>query len=108
MRAQVFSIDFVVATTILLLGLGIALQTVDLVQKDADTYANMQTNNAETVAEGLMRSVEGFANHSPYCFRYSNGTSTCGGFSCAFNTFTATRLVNCEGAVCSMEVRTCE
>ena len=108
MKAQIFSIDFVMASAILLLAFGITLQTVDLAQKSADVYAALDTNNVEIIAQNLTVPIDGFRNYSPYCWKRSDGTeNTCGGFSCNGSVFTATRLVKCGGEVCSIEVRSC-
>lgn len=108
MKAQVFSIDFVMASAILLLSLGIALQTIDLAQKNADVYASLNTNNVETIAANLTSRIPGFQNHTPYCFKTSDvSQNTCGGFSCNGSIFTATRLYKCGEAPCSLEVRAC-
>ncbi len=108
MKAQVFSIDFVMASAILLLSLGIVLQTIDLAQKNADVYASLNTNNVEIIARNLTAKIPGFQNYTPYCWKKSDGTeNTCGGFSCNGSIFTATRLYKCGDNPCSLEVRTC-
>ncbi|MFH1200546.1 MAG: hypothetical protein V1708_05765 [Candidatus Micrarchaeota archaeon] len=112
MRAQVFSIDFVMASAILLLCLGIALQVTDMAQRNASQYAALQTNNAEAIAANLTaggQGIPGFRNYTPYCFKRSGfpNENTCGGFSCVGNTHAAIRLVNCAGAPCTIEVRAC-
>ncbi|MBU1197798.1 hypothetical protein KJ765_04795 [Candidatus Micrarchaeota archaeon] len=112
MKGQVFSIDFVLAIAVLSLSLGIALQMVDLSQKSADSYAELQTNQAEMIAMNITNPTNGFNSATPYCRRYSNGTDGCLIFQCVERTFVAQRLVECgpsgSQGPCLLEVRTCE
>ncbi len=107
MKGQIFSIDFVLAIAVLSLSLGIALQTMDLAQKNGDVYAQLHSNQAELIAQNWTYNTRNFSNTSPYCLQFSNGSGDCSAFACTENTFTAQRLVECPQGVCLLEVRTC-
>ncbi|MEK6953422.1 MAG: hypothetical protein AABX01_00315 [Candidatus Micrarchaeota archaeon] len=125
MRAQLFSMDFVIAMAILTIAIGVTLQTVDNFQKRVQFIEGAQTNNAEMIAQAYVSnstgppwSIPGFANATPYCYQFSNTTGNCdlgGGFKCPKNTFTATRLLRCTNTAlpagyyaCSIQIRACE
>ncbi len=115
-RGQIFSIDFVLAIAILSLALAIALQTVDLAQRNAGIYARLQTDNAEMIAQNYTNGTAGFVPATAYCVAYRgdhNTTDQCNAvnFQCASNTFVFRRLIECQSPVkepCLLEVRTCE
>ncbi len=95
--------DFVVAISILVLAVGILV----------NTYHFSQNNRAIDFSKGELVSemaVSGYmpARHPDYCLSYSNGTSTCTGFSCTGNVLSSQRIVACPQGFCKMEVRSCE
>ncbi|HLC47468.1 MAG TPA: hypothetical protein VJI13_00180 [Candidatus Norongarragalinales archaeon] len=114
MRAQIFSMDFIIAMAILTVVIGITLQTVDNLQKRVQFIERGQTNNAEVIAQTWVKNASGFENATKYCFLYSNRTGNCNAFSCPDPNFmfTATRFVACRAAgvttPCTITIRTCE
>ena len=105
MKAQIFSMDLLVALALAVTSTALALHCIELVQRSADA------NVGSTVAAALAESI---AAGSPMrvsianCTAYSNGSNYCAGFSCPANTYAYRRIVTCEGgSSCFMEVRTC-
>lgn len=119
MRGQIFSIDFVIAMAILTIVIGVTLQSLDNIQKRVQLMEDLTTNNAEVIAQTFISNSSGFANATPYCFFYSNGTQgplglSCAGFKCQKNVVSATRLTVCRRVgplletVCTINVLACE
>jgi len=107
-RAQVFSLDLLVAAMVLAFTVGAALQLHESAQRSFAADNSGNSNAAEAVADALSAGT-GLDALPDYCFGYSNGTGNCTGFSCpgGSNTFAARRIMNCTGGTCALEVRTC-
>jgi hypothetical protein len=110
-RAQVFTADFLVSCAVLLLIMGLSLNSSEVVLRGALSNALDQGGPAEAVAAKLAAG-QGASNYSPYCFSLSNGSGNCASFSCADGkVLVARRLVACNGSgyggACALEVRQC-
>lgn len=115
-RAQIFSIDFVIAMAILTVTIGVTLQTVDLMQKRVQFVESTQTSNPDIIAQNFIAPISGFVPATPYCYMLSNGTNTCdNAFDCRNGfTYVSQRLIKCKAATtgaiipCVLNIRTCE
>lgn len=103
-RAQLFSLDLLIAIAVFTFSLGVMLQLNELAAKQLT--AMPESNAPETIAEAMAAGQQ-LDNAPPYCFRYSNGTGNCSGFSCPGDVFAARKITDCAGAPCLLEVRTC-
>ena len=116
-RGQIFSIDFLIAVSVLTLAMAIALQTSDLMQKRGTQFAQSQDSLSEAIAQQFVSKAPGFSFPDPalikWCYLYSNSSMgpTSSGCSnlclAAGNIFVAKRLVACGSTACSLEVRVC-
>ncbi len=104
-RAQLFSLDLLIAVAVFTFSIGAALQLHEAAAKNL-AVVSTGSNAAETIAEAL-ESNQSLNYTPPYCARYSNGTENCAGFSCAGNVFAARKIMNCTSGTCLLEVRAC-
>lgn len=109
MKGQLFSMDFLVAVTLVTLALGITLQGLEFSQRGMALRAELANGTAEAIAGAIADNVSGAVTCAApsCCVAFSNGTSSCGSLSCPRDVLTARRLMMCGGSACSVEVRAC-
>jgi hypothetical protein len=108
MRGQSFSFDLVLALLLATITLGAIMHAMELPQRAARWDAQTQPIWAQSVADGLAQGTDTPACAPPTCcVRYSNETDACPALSCPRHVLTAKRLIDCAGAACLLEVRTC-
>lgn len=110
-RAQLFSMDFVIAVAVLAAGIGLLMQSHEFAFRNQALLADAQSNAAQSIADAFVAGVE-LSAAPDHCVSYSNGSTDCQGFSCPKNVFVGRRLALCEGELggqnaCLMEVRAC-
>lgn len=113
-RGQVFTADFIIAVSILVVGLGALLQSAELSERSAAVRVNTFSSLSDPLAE-MIATGKPYLAPTNYCVRYSNGTSyaSCNTFSCDYfggNTFLTQRMVTCTGGTgfCLLRVYTCQ
>ncbi len=114
-RGQIFTADFIIATSLLVVGLGALLQSTQSAQTSAatriQTYSGLSDPLAEMIAQNLAYNAP---LNNNYCVRWGNGTDSCSGFNCDHwggNLLATTRLARCTGTAggyCLLSVYTCE
>ena len=110
-RAQLFSIDFVIAVAVIAAGVGLLMQSHEFAFRNQALLADAQSNAAQSIADAVVAGVE-LSAAPDYCTSFSNGSTDCQGFSCPKNVFVGKRLVLCVSgelveSACVMEVRAC-
>jgi len=105
-KAQIFSLDLLIAVAVLTLSIGAALHFNELASRQMTHAYSSDSNAAATIAEALA-SGQALNSTPEYCFRYSNGTGTCAAFSCTGNVLAARKIIDCGGSACLLEVRAC-
>src|SRR3989338_141432 len=109
-RGILLSLDFVAASAVLVIAIGLIAHTYEISLAGQLQNAGANVNGAATVAELLLKQGPFPAPSQGYCLTYSNGTNTCTQ-ECPSNTQVAQRIVNCEGApegFCTVRVTRCE
>lgn len=111
-RAQLFSADFVIAVSVLILAIGISVHSLDSMQRQAHSISGVTDRTAQSVAQHFVSSIQAGAFKYPpnYCYTFSNGTDTCQTLVCGSTKHTARRVVVCNppGSPCLLEVFVCE
>ncbi len=128
-RAQIFTLDFLIAAALITLAIGFAIQTTDASQKKLQSLAYLQSNAADAIAQAnvsnkalfsapnycaLIRKTD--AVLSDNCTSSEEPIPMPGGFNkyCEDEgnktVFVARRIIQCplENTGCLLEVRTCE
>lgn len=111
-KGQLFTMDLMVAILIATLTIGLLAQFYELNQRNAIQAAELQTNNAETIAESLING-EPISSAVEACSiqRDSSGNNfgDCSSFGIECrNHYVAKRLTKCGSKACVIEVMTCE
>lgn len=113
-KGQIFTADFVIAVSVLVIGLGAILQSSELGITSASNRISISSSLSDPLAAMIVENKT-FIAPNPYCASYSNGTTfgECTNFNCDFqggNTFITQRLIPCESATnsCTLTVFTCQ
>lgn len=108
MRAQLFSMDFIVSIALVTLALGITLQAIEAPARQQAVLIELQNTTSTAIAQRLVAGAAVSCSIPGCCIAYSNGTSSCAALSCPKHVLRTQRLMLCSAnAVCRVEVRTC-
>ncbi len=127
MKAQLLSVDFLIAVLLITVCVGVLLQFNEASLNRAGSAAFLADNKAEAIA-ALLHDGSAVPNNAVYCVRFvlpdgviQEPYGGCGGLpSCGRGVFVARRLARCEPSptatppvpspspvACLMEVKTC-
>ncbi len=114
LRGQVFTADFIIAVSILVVGLGAILQSSELSITSAVNRVSITSSLSDPLAAMVVEN-KSFIAPNMYCINYGNGTTVgpCASFNCDLyggNTFVTQRLVACNSTTnsCTLTVSTCQ
>lgn len=108
-RGQLFSMDFIVSTVLVLIAIGATLQALEMQERRLAFDTQIANGTARAFVDALVSGTATAATcQTPgCCLDYSNGTSTCASLSCPKHILAASRLTLCSGTPCRVEVRAC-
>ena len=104
LKAQLFSLDLMIAIALMITASAIALHSIELVERG---FSVPSSHAVSALAEWR---VGGNPLHAPpsHCLHYSNNSDYCPDFECSGNTFVSRRITVCDSGVCLLEERSCE
>ncbi|MFH1779611.1 MAG: hypothetical protein ABH803_00505 [Candidatus Micrarchaeota archaeon] len=92
MRAQLLSLDFILAAVVLTMVLGVFVYNVDLIQKNLQTQSELFDNNVDAIAQLIIDGKTSWISSDiDYCFYY---TSEAECFLSCSKVFAATRFIS--------------